>query len=579
MSDEPDEPEVDQPGLSNLREVIANVAAAGGGRSSRAASDAVAGLTVTVSSVPDGMANGLLAGVNPIYGLYANMVAPIVGGALGATALMVINSTSAAALVAGQALPENIDDRADGLFLMVIIAGVIQVAFGALHLGALTRFVSYSVMTGFVAGIATVLVLSQLPTVTGISAEGGNSVTQTIDLFGHLGDVHLPTLGLAALALALTVALRRTPLRTIASLVAIIVPALIVAFAGLDDVELVRDVGSIEGGVPLPQLPSWSNLTGDVLTGALAVSVVVLVQGAGVSQSVTSSAGTGAVSRDFFAQGAANVAAGLFRGLPVGGSLSGTALNVGAGGRGRWAAISSGLWMATIVIALPGLVARVAMPALGALLIVASARSIKPGDITAVWRAGWPSQLAAATTFASTLLLPIQAAVAIGVVLAAFIYVSSSSTDISVVQQTRRDDGSIEERSRPDQLPSRSITVLDVYGNLFYAGARTMERQLPKAAGAEQPVVLLRLRGRASLGATLVDVLGAYAEQIRDAGGRLYLTGLSEAALDHLVRSGRFKPSEGVRAYEATHTLGESTERAYADADAWLVSLNDPTDG
>ena len=74
------------------------------------------------------------------------------------------------------------------------------------------------------------------------------------------------------------------------------------------------------------------------------------------------------------------------------------------------------------------------------------------------------------------------------------------------------------------------MTVLDVYGHLFYAGARTLERLLPTPEGAQNPVVVLRLRGRKNLGATLVEVLANYADKLQEAHGRLYLTGISEGA-------------------------------------------------
>lgn len=107
--------------------------------------------------------------------------------------------------------------------------------------------------------------------------------------------------------------------------------------------------------------------------------------------------------------------------MPVGGSLSSTALGVLAGARSRWATIFGGLWTATIILLFPGVVAVIAMPALGALLIVASASTINPANARAIWKTGWPSRLAIATTFLSTLLLPIQAAVGIGVTLSALL--------------------------------------------------------------------------------------------------------------------------------------------------------------
>jgi SulP family sulfate permease len=317
----------------------------------------------------------------------------------------------------------------------------------------------------------------------------------------------------------------------------------------------------------------------ELFTGAFAIAVIVLIQGAGVSQSVPNGDGSRrSISRDFIAQGAGNVASGLFSGLPVGGSLSTTALMMLSGARSRLAPIFAGIWMAAVVIALSGPVSQIAMPALAMVLIVATVSTIKLRDIHAVWTAGWASALAGLVTFVGVLLLQIQLAVLIGVVLSISLYVFSAASDVSVVQLVMRDDGRIEERKPAATLQSDSVTVLDVYGHLFFAGARTLERRLPRVGDARSPAIVLRLRGRTDVGATLVDVLSNYADTVDEAGGRLYLTGLGDHALDELAHSGKLRLNGPVQAYEATAIVGESTRRAAADAQAWLVERRSEDD-
>ncbi len=575
------EPEVNQPGLRELREAVANHLARRLLSRASLREDGIAGLNSAVSSVPDGMASGILVGVNPIFGLYACMVGPIAGGIFSSTRLMIIATTSAASLSAGQALGGlQGEARENALFLMVVLIGALQILFGLVRTGQLTRFVSYSVMTGFILGIAVLTILSQLPTISGYQPTAGNNkVTQTFNLLFNLDRVNPWALATAGITLALAIVLPRTRLGNFGRLAAIIVPSVLVALFGLKGVAVVRDVGEIPRGIPMPHLPSLSGLSFEVLTGAFAVAVITLVQGAGVSQSVPNPDGSRrSMSRDFIAQGAANAASGFFRGLPVGGSLSTTALTVISGARSHWAAIFAGLWMALLVVVFPGVVSYVVMPALGMLLILASVSTIKPLEALSIWKTGWSSRLAIVTTFLSTLLLPIQAAVGFGVVLSALLYINESSTDISVVELLKRDDGLIEERKAPKQLLSGKVTVLDVYGHLFYAGARTLERLLPKPNGAQHPVVILRLRGRNTVGATLLEVLSNYADKLQKLDGRLYLTGMSEQAREQVVRTGKLSLSGPVRAYEATSVIWESTREAVTDARTWLVSKSTDED-
>ena len=568
----PDEAELDQPGLRELREAVATRLRRGLPSRGSIAQDGVAGLSVAVANVPDGMANGLLVGVNPIHGLYATMLGPIVGGLASSTERMVITTTAAASLTASQSLASlPADTRPGALFVLVALAGAFLAAFGLLGLTRLTRFISYSVLTGFLAGISILLVLSQFPTVTGYAVNGGGKVAQAVGVLTHPRGMDPATVGMAALTLVLAILLPRTRLGAFGRLVAIAVPSVIVAVAGLETVQVVRAVGEITGEVPAPELPELLRFGPAVITGALSVALVVLVQGVGVGQSAPNPEGRTSVRRDVLAQGAANIASALFRGLPVGGSLSATALGVISGARTRWASVIAGMAMAAIVVGIPGLVSRVAMPSLGALLILAGLGGLRPDELRAVSRTGWPSLLAGGTTFLATLFLPIQAAVGLGAVLSALLYVGESSTDVSVVELVERPGGRVEERLAPERLDSNRATVLDVYGHLFYAGARTLERLLPSPGGAERPVVVLRLRGRRTLGATLIDVLAHYADDLHRSGGRLYMSGVGREALDQIERTGKLRLTGPVRVYQATEVLGQSTRQARADAETWLV--------
>lgn len=564
-------PEVDQPGLSRLREAVEGWRRRlPGGRTLKR--DGVAGLSLAAANVPDGMANAVLVGVNPLYGLYATMVGPLAGGLLSSTQLMVVTTTAAASLTAGQALGDLAGStRENALFLMVVLIGAFHVLFGVLRLGQLTRFVSYSVMTGFLMGVGVLIILSQLPTAVGYAAEGANATLRFFDLLLNVHEADAVSLGVALATLALALTLPRTRIGNFGILVAIALPSALVALAGLEGVRTVSDVGEIASGLPKLEMPSFSESL-RVLTGALAVAVVIVVQAAGVSQSVPNPDGPRAsASSDFVAMGVANAASGFLRGLPVGGSLSATALSLLAGAGSRWAAVFAGLWMALIVIAFPQAVSPIAMPALAALLVLAGARTLRLGEAMSIWNTGWPSRLAIVTTFLAMLFLPIQAAVGIGVVLSALLYLSQSSTDVSVVERFERADGRVEERPAPAILPSGGVTVLHVYGHLFYAGARTLERRLPAPRGARNPAVVLRLRGRTHVGATLIEVLARYVEALQEANGRLYLSGLSEQVRAEIERTGKLDLSGPVQAYEVASVIGHSTREAVADARTWLA--------
>jgi sulfate permease, SulP family len=301
--------------------------------------DGAAGLTVGIASVPDGMAASVLAGVNPVHGLYASMAGSIVGGLTARTQLMVVTTTSAAALAAGEALSGlSGEERTAALALLVVLAGGLQVAAGLLRLGRFTRFVSHSVMKAFLLGIAVLIVLRQLPVLTGADVEGDNTLARPFDLLMHPGQIHLASLTVGLAALVFVVGLSRTRLSALAALAAVAIPSFVVWALDAGGVDVVGDVPS---GLPTPELPALSTFSLDLLTGAAALAAIVLVQGAGVAQSVPQT--DASPDADFRAQGYANVASGLVRGILVGGSLGQTALNVSAGARTRWASVAAGV--------------------------------------------------------------------------------------------------------------------------------------------------------------------------------------------------------------------------------------------
>jgi sulfate permease, SulP family len=246
--------------------------------------DGAAGLTVGIASVPDGMAASVLAGVNPVHGLYASMAGSIVGGLTARTQLMVVTTTSAAALAAGEALSGlSGEERTAALALLVVLAGGLQVAAGLLRLGRFTRFVSHSVMKAFLLGIAVLIVLRQLPVLAGADVEGDNTLERPFDLLMHPGQIHLPSLTVGLAALVFVVGLSRTRLSALAALAAVAIPSFVVWALDAGGVDVVGDVPS---GLPTPELPALSAFSLDLLTGAAALAAIVLVQGAGVAQSV-----------------------------------------------------------------------------------------------------------------------------------------------------------------------------------------------------------------------------------------------------------------------------------------------------
>ena len=529
--------------------------------------DVIAGLPGAIGSVPDGMASGVLAGVSPLHGLYASMAGRVFGGLSTSTRLMVVTTTSASALAAGSALTDIPDeDRSAALVMLTLIAGGVMIVAAVLRLGRYTRFVSHSVMTAFLLGVAANIAFGQIPALLGVDAEGGFALAKAVNVLTHPGEIDWRSAVVGVSALILMWTLGQTRLRLYASLVALIVPTVLVVALGWDSVSRVSDIATIPTGFPIPGLPDLTVLSPALLSGALTVAVIVLVQGAGVAESAPNPDGSrSSANQDFTAQGVGNVAASLLRGMPVGGSVGQTALNRTAGARTRWAAIWSGLWLVVLLAAFAGLVGQVPMPTLAAVLIVAAAGSLDPAKLSAIWSSGYTSRVVFGTTLMATLLLPVTAAVGIGVALSLILQLNQEAIDLKVVR-LRVDGNQLVEASAPKQLSDNEIVILDVYGSLFYAGARTLAAHLPDPAGARSPVVILRLRGRTTVSATFFTIVADYARRLDAVGGQLHLSGIDPRIRDYWTDELLAAHGVSIEFHPATATIGESTLAAYAEA-------------
>lgn len=537
--------------------------------------DLVAGFMVAVASVPSGMATAAMAGVNPVFGLYATVVAPPVGSMLASAQMMQIATTGASALTAGQAIASYPQDqRGAALFLLVALAGIFLGLFGLLKAGRLVRYISFPVMTGFLSGVATVLVFDQTAQLVGYRPDAQTSLGQFVDVWLHIREHSWQSALVGLIGLAIIIGMSRTRFGNVASLVGLVVPTILVVLWEPGGVRLVSDVSAIPRGLPPLSLPDITLLTPDLLIAGLALAIVIAIQGAGISQNYRNPDGSAAnPSRDMFAQGAANVAGSLVSGMPTGGSVGQTALNVSAGARSRLAGVFHGLSMLVILLLVPGLVSVVPMPVLASVMIVAGFSAIRFRAMTFIWRTGGSARVVLVVTFLATLLLSIPAAVALGVITAVVLYLYSSASDVRVRALEARDDGEIHVVDVPERLPDRSITVLDISGSLFFAAAGSLRGKLPDVTGAEHPVVIIRLRGNNQIGVTVIDVLNEYAHELADVGGRLYLNGMDEQVNDRLRRARRLDLDEEVVLVPATDILGESTRSAIAAANEWLQDI------
>ncbi|MGI9649347.1 MAG: SulP family inorganic anion transporter [Acidimicrobiia bacterium] len=536
--------------------------------------DAVAGVVLGVQSVPDGLAGGLLASVNPVYGLYAYMVGTFTGAIFTSSAFMAVQATGAMAMVITDVGPvHGSDDPGGTLFMLSILTGLVMLGLGLLKMGSILRFVSNAVMVGFLNAVGVNIILGQLDSFTGYEAEGGNRVLRAFDTLFNLGQAHWPTILIGLSTIVLIVLLEKTRLGSLGMVVAIVVTSAAVVVFSADGVQQLKDIVSIPNSLPLPVMPRFGAIPGLIIP-AFALAFVGLVQGAGISGNFPNPDGNYPdASRDFIGQGAANVAAGVLQGMPVGGSMSATSLVTAAGARSRQALFIAGIVMGILIVVFAGVVEFIAMPALAGLLMLVGYRTIKPDNLISVWKTGQIQAVVLGVTFVLTMIIPLQNAVLVGVGISIILYVVRQSNDVAMKRWVLDQDGTVLEQDPPATIEPNDVLVLMPYGSLFFAAAPILEKELPRVTSdSTNAVVILRMRGRNDLGTTFMDVLRRYAQSLAAVGGKMMIVSATERIQHQLQVTGVTAVVGEENIYPTDERLGATVRRAYADAQSWVAA-------
>ncbi len=540
-------------------------------------SDVSSGFVTGLFSIPEGMAYASIGGFAAPLGLWSGVVPTIVGSMLARTVLMVTTLTSAIALSSQSVMAAAGLDPGDvgGIATLTVLVGLIMLVMGLLRMGSVMAFVSTAVMTGFTTGIAVQILAGVVNDATGYSPASSNTVGKLVEAVAHVGDWDAPTVAVALGTLAVWFIARRVrALRALATLVALVV-ASIVAFLFARDVETVADIAAVPRSLPpftLPDLAAFPAL----IAGAVAVALVALAQAAGIGAAVANPDGSRAdASKDFVAQGAANVAGGFFGALPTGGSLSRTGVATSAGARTRWAGIFAGVSLGLIVLLVGPVAGEIPMAVIGGLMLIIGAEIIegRVADIRLVARTSTGSLAAMAVTFVATTALPLQQAIFIGAALSIMLTAVQNSRAGRLVEVVRGRDGWTV-HDAPAVLPSHRTTVLHYSGHGFFAEVGPLDEEWPDTSGVTDAALVISVRG--SLGvpsATFLKMLGRRSAEMREQGVGLVICGVPPRLHALLERTGALEALGPENVVAATSTLMESVDRGHARAEEMRAQL------
>src|ERR1700678_2318130 len=402
--------------------------------------DLLAGVTVAAISLPQAMAYALIAGVDPRFGLYSAIVVSLVASIFGSSSHLINGPTNAISLVVFSALAflstDSPFDMFQATFLLGIMIGTIQILIAIFKLGDLTRYISESVVIGFMAGACALVGLSQLGNLTGLRdrGTGGQHVLYRIWLTLSAGQVNPRALGIGLGTIVMVILLRKLArkyhLPQIDMLVALIVASLIAAWfgwskPGLDGKTLISVVGSVPRSLPLPHVPQIKLWWVKVLSGsALAIAFLGLLEALAIAKSIASYTRQPLdYNRQCMAEGLANLTGGFFQCLPGSGSLTRSAINFQSGAVSRFSGVISAATVALVVVLFAPSARYVPKAALAGLLLVTASRLIDWRRLSYAVRASrFDAGLVFVTAF-SAIFISVEFSILIGVALSFLLFV------------------------------------------------------------------------------------------------------------------------------------------------------------
>jgi len=476
--------------------------------------DLLAGLTVAAISLPQAMAYALIAGVDPRYGLYSAIIVTLVASIFGSSSHLINGPTNAISLVVFSALaffdPDAKASAAEAMFLLGVLVGIIQILIAVFRLGDLTRYISESVIIGFMAGAGFLIAVGQVGNFFGLH-DKGNGHQPVLERFWLTltqgGAVNLYALGIGVgtivLVLALRWLVRRFGLPQVEMLTALIVAAVVAALFGWSipsahGKSLLTVVGSVPASLPVPHIPDiqWSwipNLT----SSAFAIAILGLLEALAIAKSIAHRTGQRLdYNKQILAEGLANLTGGFFQSLPGSGSLTRSAINHQAGAATRASGVFAAIAVAITVLLFAPYARFIPKAALAGLLFVIAVRLVDWKRLRYAWRASWYDAGLISITAFSAVFITVEFSILIGVALSILLFVPRAAR-LRVLELTVTPEGLVRERL-PADPPARDLLIYDLEGELFFGVAPEADRYFDKIAHRAQAesisYVVLRVR-------------------------------------------------------------------------------------
>lgn len=502
--------------------------------------DVIAGIIVAIIALPLSIALALASGVTPEKGIYTAITAGFVISFLGGSRVQIAGPTAAFATIVAGIVAKN---GFEGLVIATLLAGAILILMGFLRLGSLIKFIPYTITTGFTAGIAVTIVIGQIKDFLGLTIVTDGPLIETMDklkgVIRFIDTINWQAVIVGVVCMAVLIGWGYLPgfcKKIPPSLIAVLVSIAMVKGLNMK-VNTIGDLYEISNKLPTISIPAFSLKTvRNVLPDAFTIAILAAIESllsCVVADSMVNSRHRS--NMELIAQGAGNIVSALFGGIPATGAIARTAANVKNGGRTPIAGMVHSVVLLLILVVLMPYAALIPMPAIAAILFMVAYNMCGWRKFVHLCKTSPKSDIIVlVVTFVLTVVFDLVAAIEVGVLMAAILFMKRMS-DVTEVAGWKM----VDDEDDPDSLSLRTVPkntmVYEISGPLFFGAA---DKILAITLDEKMNCLILRMRSVSAIDATAMHNLEGMLAECEKKHIRLIFSHVNEQPMHVMQKAG-----------------------------------------
>ncbi|MDZ7671318.1 MAG: SulP family inorganic anion transporter [Halanaerobiales bacterium] len=540
-------------------------------------SDFYAGLSVATLSIPQNMAYALIAGINPVYGLYTSIISKVISTLTGKSSYIIVGPTNLMAMAIASNLNMVQQNRyLEMVVLLTFLVGIFQIIAGLFKFGKLVSYVSHPVIVGLTTGAALIIGVGQIKNFLGVSLQSTyNMFDELYKLVLSFTSINLIAIIMGILTILIIVFLEKSKYKVPSYLFGVLVVTILTMVFGFD--KMINTVGSLDLDTFSLSIPTLNiGTVFNISTKALAVALVGLIQTLAVVKSVSTRSNEELdINKEFLSQGAMNLGLSFFNGFASSASFTNTFANYQAGAKTRISELFSALLILIFIVFFNFFIKFIPISSLAGLVLIVAYNMVDQNEVKELLNATKADTLIFILTFLATISLPrIEYAVYFGVLLS-LISVLKDSSEASVSHLKYDEDSHAKiVQTEPEEISDDEYIILDLVGDFTFSSADSFKDKLENVSEAGCGYII-RIRNIDNIDITSINELKKFIKEVQDNDREVLISGVNENKYKILKNLGIIQLIGEENIFYKSDMILSSTVNAVEKAEKLVEKNND----